>query len=203
MTSQILDFRTFPSSTTPPFEIFKSAPDLLAMYLGPQIESPENQTLVLHWASQEAYAAAATEDRSAYTSSVQVPVKHGNPSAALQAPCTEVMTAYGVEDAFLGQVVEFMAKVDGGVGKEDGYHGYAIGGETLGDIQKGPEGEKGKGVVLILGWDSKEAHVQAKGKPGRKCFATCLETLIWADILMQLSVTTYIWSGRRGRMLVW
>jgi hypothetical protein len=173
MLEEILDFRTFPSSSRPSFESLKSAPGLLAMYLGAQIEAPDTQTLVLHWASPTAYATAAdTEDKAdvaKYTFSAQVPVKKGSVAAALDAPCTEVMTAYGVEEGtFFGQCAEFMDKVDSGVGKDDGYHGYVLGGETLGDIRKGEEGEMGKGLFLVLGWDSKEAHVQAKAGPGRK-----------------------------------
>jgi len=216
MSEEILDFRTFSSTSRPAFEALKSAPGLLAMYLGAQIESPDTQVLVLHWASADAYTAAADnedeDDAAKYTFSAQVPVKRGSPAAALAAPCTEVMTGYGVEkETFMGQCTEFMAKVDAGVGMTDGYHGYALGGETLSDIQKGREGESGKGVVLLLGWDSKEAHVQAKAKPGRKSFPSLF---FWrnschqlgghdANILGQLSAKTSTWFGRLERMSIW
>jgi hypothetical protein len=172
MATQLLDIRTFPTASPPPLEPLKSAPGLQSIYQGAQLECPSTTTLVLHWSSAEAYrSGTSTTDLSHYASAAQVPVVKGVPTAALNAPCTEVMTAYGVEEGtFLKQCGLFMDRVDAGVGRDEGYHGYALGGETLGDVKKVDGGPSGKGVVLILGWDSKEAHLQAKGKPGRKLF---------------------------------
>jgi len=83
-------------------------------------------------------------------------------AAALSAPTTEVFTGFGVEPGFDSSVREFAARVtaEGPVG----YHGCAAG-PSVEDIGK-PDGEKGPAVMLVIGWDSKEAHTEAKGKPG-------------------------------------
>lgn len=83
-------------------------------------------------------------------------------AAALSAPTTEVFTGFGVEAGFDSSVREFAARVvaEGPAG----FRGCAAG-PSVEDIGKG-DGEKGPAVMLAIGWDSKEAHMEAKGNPG-------------------------------------
>jgi hypothetical protein len=128
---------------------------------------------VIHWSSRadfDAFVGSAAyipwlrEYRSLVESESTHQVCLGpNPLRALGAPCTEVVTAFGVEPQFIENCRGFAEKVDGG--RVDGYHGYGCG-EVLAEIAKGDE-EKAPAAMLIIGWDSKEAHVAAKSRPGR------------------------------------
>ncbi|KAK4171470.1 hypothetical protein QBC36DRAFT_339894 [Triangularia setosa] len=82
--------------------------------------------------------------------------------AVLKAPCTEVFTAFGAEDGFEEQVGRFVTAVKGDM--PEGYKGADYGGEVKVDGEGGGNGEKS--VRMVIGWVSKEAHVEAKGKPG-------------------------------------
>lgn len=71
------------------------------------------------------------------------------------APCTEIFTAFGAEEGFAGNVGRFVRAVDGA--PPVGYRG-AVFGESVGD---------GERIVrLAIGWESREAHLEAKGRPG-------------------------------------
>lgn len=85
-------------------------------------------------------------------------------AAALAAPTTEVFTGYGAEPGFEASVREFAARVD--AERPAGYRGCAVG--PVAEAVCGPTGggEKSLAVKLVVGWDSKEAHLEAKGKPG-------------------------------------
>ena len=95
--------------------------------------------------------------------SVATHILDADATAVLKAPTTEVFTGYGAEPGFAENVKSFAEKVD--AEKPEGYLG-AVHGEVLGDISKGPDEPKGKAVKLLIGWTSKEAHVEAKSKPG-------------------------------------
>lgn len=157
----------------------KSAPGVTALYSGRQVEDPSKAVLVVEWASPDAFSAfAASESYTPWFASLKAvaardpaPVLYkaalsaSEPAAALGAPCTEVFVAYGVEPGFAAKTAEFAA----GLSRDAvaGYHGNAYG-EITTPLAVGPDGEKGPAVTLLLGWDSKEAHLDAKGKPGRK-----------------------------------
>jgi hypothetical protein len=88
--------------------------------------------------------------------------------AVLQAPCTEIVTAYGIQDGFEKNVRDFAAKVD--AEKLAGYHGGDIA-KVAEEISKEDGGEKGPALMLVIGWDSLEAHTTAaKAKPGGEFF---------------------------------
>jgi hypothetical protein len=105
----------------------------------------------------------------------------------LDAPCTEVFTAYGTDnvEAFAGQVSAFVDKVEenpptgyfaaavglnSGVvaGEGDGEEGgqQEGGGGSGGGGGGGEEGEGDNTVRLLIGWASKESHMAAKGVEG-------------------------------------
>jgi quinol monooxygenase YgiN len=172
----VISFHTF----TPTTETWSAAldpltqnPNVKAVYWGQALEDPEKYVVATHWSSSEALEAFASSDALAGLAGVatggSVITAHvsleGSPEKALDVPCTEVLTAYGVEPAFIGQCRDFIVKLD--AGKLAGYHGYGLG-EVHQDIAKDSAGEKGPAVILIIGWDSKEAHLEAKAKPGRK-----------------------------------
>jgi len=72
----------------------------------------------------------------------------------LAAPCTEVFTAYGAESGFLDNAKRFAEAL--GAEKPNGYFGSAVG-----------EGVDGEGtVMMLLGWESVQAHGEAKGVDG-------------------------------------
>ena len=94
-------------------------------------------------------------------------------SAALDAPCTEVFTAYGAEPAFPGAVAAFAAGV--AAAPPPAYRGAAVC-DSAGEIEG-----LGRVVKLVVGWESREAHLEAKGKPGRELYllfvSPCLASL--------------------------
>ncbi|KAK4195174.1 hypothetical protein QBC40DRAFT_316912 [Triangularia verruculosa] len=126
-------------------------------FLGSKLEDPETWVLASEWSS----ASTARE----YIASVQdLEAKEISAfsldTGVLKAPCTEVFTAFGTEEGFEEQVGRFVTAVD--ENKPEGYKGADYGGEVK--VVDGEEGEKS--VRMVIGWVSKEAHVEAKGKPG-------------------------------------
>ncbi|KAK4154623.1 hypothetical protein C8A00DRAFT_42624 [Chaetomidium leptoderma] len=82
--------------------------------------------------------------------------EQGGWRSVLGAPCTEVFTAYGVEEGFVGNVGRFVSCVD--ADPPEGYRGAAVFGDGNGD------GEKV--VRMVIGWASREAHLVAKEGSG-------------------------------------
>lgn len=82
------------------------------------------------------------------------------PAVLGQAPVIEFATFFGAEPAFLANVQRFMEAV----GEPDGVLGAAFGETVEADVVKhaeqGGEVEGGKAVVLLIGWTSKEMHMQ-------------------------------------------
>jgi len=68
----------------------------------------------------------------------------------MAAPLTEVITDYGVKDAPEGAIKVFLKTLE----KSKGCLGVC-----RGDVVEGLEGKKG--VQLVVGWESTEAHVEA------------------------------------------
>ena len=100
---------------------------------------------------------------SAVADSVASHTLNADATAVLEAPTTEIFTGYGAETGFAENVKDFSEKVD--AEKPEGYLG-AVHGEVLEEISQAPDGPKGKAVKLVIGWTSKDAHIEAKGKPG-------------------------------------
>ncbi|KAJ3948103.1 uncharacterized protein N0V96_002346 [Colletotrichum fioriniae] len=167
----------------------KSVPGVNALYTGTQLEDPSKTVLVIEWASPDAFSAFASSEAympwfaslkavvSAAASSspvfYKVPLLSANqdsPSVVLRAPCTEVFVAYGVEPDFAGKTAEFAKGLAEGRASVAGYHGHAYGEIStplaVDAASGGGDGEKGPAVTLLLGWDSKQAHLDAKAKAG-------------------------------------
>ncbi|KAF4808026.1 hypothetical protein CGCSCA5_v012822 [Colletotrichum siamense] len=155
----------------------KSVPGVTSLFTGPQLEDPSRHLLVINWASPEAFSAfASSESYTPWFASLKAiaatdpapvffkaPLVPDEQEKALRAPCTEVFVAYGVEPDFIGKTAAFA----GGLSAAPiaGFHGHAYG-EVSTPLAFGAEDEKGPAVTLLLGWDSKEAHLEAKGKAG-------------------------------------
>ena len=120
---------------------------------------------------------------------VRLTSPEANLLAALNAPCTEVFTAHGAEPAYPAAVGAFADKV--AAQPPEGYRGGAVL-DSVDEVQG-----LGRVVKLVIGWDSREVHLAAKGKPGREfillsfrhvCGSCCVPFAwlpvsgIWADV---------------------
>lgn len=148
----------------------KAVPGVKSLLFGQQIEHPSNCTLITLWSSPSAQRDFTTSE--AYTSysshlrdiveghsSIKINMI-GNLQAALSAPCTEFFSAYGVDIDFCEKGMKpFAEGVDkGGV---PNYHGSAYGEfENSNPLRDHPSGPS---VAIVLGWDSKEAHLAQRG----------------------------------------
>ena len=166
-----------PSPSTPPASFHSTAepilftPGVKSIHIGQQIEHPELYTVIIRWESVAAHDAfiassASTEWHASLRALVDAPPVtnrvsfEGDVEGVLSAPVTEVFTAWGIEEDFLKKRMEpFARAID--QGKLDGYH--AIGwGAFEQEPQDGVDIIAGPASRLILGWDSKEAHLQHK-----------------------------------------
>jgi len=82
----------------------------------------------------------------------------------LLSPFLEVFTAYGTKKGYSGATSALRQDVDSTPPK--GYLGSAVG-ETLKDVDVTGGGardapEKGPAVKLLMGWESMDAHIEAK-----------------------------------------
>lgn len=141
-----------------------SAPGLTSLHYGPLAELPPSWLLVARWESVPAHNDFFASDASdAFTRalrevgediSVETAEVEGDVAAVLSAPCLEFFTAYDVEDAFLKERLPAFAK--GLLGESmEGFHGLCYG-ELEVDA-------RGDAAVMLLGWDSKEAHLAQRG----------------------------------------
>jgi heme-degrading monooxygenase HmoA len=154
-----------------------SVPGVEAVYSGPKLEDPQSTVLVIQWASNTALTTFLSSEGfkswyETYTSLIEV----DNPvhvvlgdrwQLPLDSPTTEVFTAYGAEPPFIGNMAEFYEKVASV--PMDGFHSAAYG-PTKQEIAKVKGGDKAPAVMLVVGWDSKEAHLAAKAKEGNRQF---------------------------------
>ncbi|GKT83425.1 LOW QUALITY PROTEIN: AMB domain protein [Colletotrichum tofieldiae] len=181
----------------------KSVAGVNAVYTGTQLEDPSKTVLIVEWASPAAFSDfAASESYTPWFASLKAVSAHSSPDspgvapplfykvpftadsdppAVLGAPCTEVFVAYGVDDSFVGRTAEFAKGLTEGRVSVEGFHGHAYGEiSTLLAVEGSGDGEKGPAVTLLLGWDSKQAHLDAKAKAG-------LYPSLWSAITARLA----------------
>lgn len=150
----------------------QAMPGVASSYLGEQLERPGKWTWVIRWASAAAHDAfLASPSFTNWIASFRAVVEtyifwkahvRGSLSAALNAPCTEVFSAYGTADNWLEMRMKpFATNVD--AANLAGYHGSFYGqyDVLMHDSHNPPEGNT---VSMILGWDSKEAHLAERGE---------------------------------------
>ena len=163
---------TLPSALYDHLTELKSDTSIHSIHVGQQLEHPTRWSLILTRdppAPGPSPAWAAALD--AFVESrfhVTAPAPRGDPLAALDAPCTEVFTCYDVDDGFLdanmGPFAEGVRR-----GRPPGFHGlaYAQFEQPAGGYQP-----SGPAVTILLGWDSKEAHLvernEGQGSLGKR-----------------------------------
>ncbi|KAG6040479.1 hypothetical protein E4U41_000422 [Claviceps citrina] len=149
----------------------QAMPGVASSYLGEQLERPGRWTWVIRWASAAAHDAflASPSFRNwiaSFRSIMETYIfwkahARENLSVALNAPCTEVFTAYSTSDSGLEMRMKpVAANVDAASppGHDGSFHGqYDV---LMHDSPRPPEGDM---VSMIHGWNSKEAHLAEKG----------------------------------------
>ncbi|KAF4996460.1 hypothetical protein FDECE_12433 [Fusarium decemcellulare] len=143
-----------------------------AVYFGHPLEKPGYWVLGIRWASRSAYDAfisssAATEWQASLRALlVEHPIVSptaeytGDALAALHAPITEFCTCWGAEDNFTNDNMKPFAEACDSAGLA-GFHGLAYA-EFVQTEHENPSVIPGLASRLLLGWDSKEAHLQHK-----------------------------------------
>ncbi|PNY28151.1 Uncharacterized protein TCAP_01916 [Tolypocladium capitatum] len=160
-----------PASFTDVSAQLQAVPGVEAVYLGQQMERPATWTWAVRWASAAALDAfLASPSFTGWLASFRAiadsyilseALLRGDVGAALDAPCTEVFTAYGTADGFLeSRMAPFAANVD--AGRLPGHHGSAFGQLDI-LTQHGVTAPDGNKLAIILGWDTKEAHLAQRG----------------------------------------
>jgi len=83
------------------------------------------------------------------------------------APCIEVATFYNAAPDFVGNVEKFASALK--EGKPEGYFGATYGKVLEEDVVKHKDVGQGvggaKAVVLLIGWESREVHLQFRETP--------------------------------------
>jgi len=83
------------------------------------------------------------------------------PTVVTHAPVIEFVTFFDIEPHFFENLKKFIEAID--PAKPEGYYGYSIGPvleEIVRHTDVGKEGvAKGKAAVLLVGWETKEAHL--------------------------------------------
>jgi hypothetical protein len=126
-----------------------------------KLPKAEQSTLMITVSTEWLTPDAALSYRSSQLASSLAPGEHTLAftapgwAAVLDAPCTEVFTGFGAEEGFAANVESFVSSVD--ANPPEAYRGAASG-ESLGGSEKV--------VRMVIGWTSREAHLEAKEKPG-------------------------------------
>ncbi|KAF7557864.1 hypothetical protein G7046_g5952 [Stylonectria norvegica] len=169
--SLLTDPSTPPSSVTEVASTIKAVPGVAALHLGQHIEKPELFVAVIRWESEAAHEAyhssAVSTDVHAQLKAlidavplVQRVAFEGDVDSVLAAPVLEICTAWGADDDFFtARGKPFSLATD--AAKLAGYHGIAYG-----EFEQAATDDAavipGKATRLILGWDTKAAHMQHK-----------------------------------------
>jgi len=192
-------------------------PGVEGVYFGPTSEStaPGTHVLAVHWPGYDAAVAFTTDPAAAtwhsryaevvVTSRRAHAVLAANISRVLSAPCTEIFTGFGAAPGFLDNVRTFSVNVD--AADLEGYHGSAVG-EVVEPLAIGSEGEPGQAVMLVIGWDSMEKHLEEKAKPGNRksrrpcgCSHAIHCTVVLSDSVIE-AIIANIGLLREGRTAV-
>jgi hypothetical protein len=78
------------------------------------------------------------------------------PTVLSSSPCVEFATFYGVDDKFMSRTEKFLASI--GSVDVDGYLENTFG-PVIEEIAKDDGSGKGKAIVVLIGWESKEKHM--------------------------------------------
>ncbi|KAL2132626.1 hypothetical protein VTI74DRAFT_3565 [Chaetomium olivicolor] len=151
-----------PSATA--VEEIKKQDGFQRAFFGLKMEDPETAILATEWSSREEalgyHRSSSSPDAKETLAFVPAAAREAW-DAAFQAPCTEVFTGFGAEEGFVANVGQFVRGVEGN--RPEGFWGAAWGGSVALDEKGEYDGDV---VRMVIGWTSKEAHLEAKGKPG-------------------------------------
>ncbi|KAF7545397.1 hypothetical protein G7Z17_g9213 [Cylindrodendrum hubeiense] len=150
----------------------KAVPGVTTLYLGQPIEKPGTWVLGTRWESRDKYEAfiassASTDFHAALRALLdQSPII--NPIAdythdvdgALNAPCTEFCTCWGVDESFHEERMHPFADPLDAAGLK-GFYGMARG-TFVQPAHEDPSVIPGIASRILLGWDSKEVHMSYK-----------------------------------------
>ncbi|KAG4426563.1 hypothetical protein IFR04_000445 [Cadophora malorum] len=135
---------------------------------GRAVESPDVLMWFIDWDSKESHIKFAQspayepfkENLSALMTAVHfhhVAFSPFPPKIVTRAPVIEFATFLDTKPHFLSNVEKFMK----GIGTPDECYGSAWGDSVETDVGKHSDGSvKGKATVLLIGWESKEAHMR-------------------------------------------
>ncbi|KAJ4326570.1 hypothetical protein N0V84_003000 [Fusarium piperis] len=150
----------------------KAVPGVESVHLGHPLEKPDHWVLGVRWASRSAHDAfisssAATEWHASLRALLaEHPIVSpaaeytGDVGAALAAPITEFCTCWGADESFTENNMKPFAEACD-AGGLSGFHGLAYG-QFVQAEHENPSVIPGLASRLLLGWDSKEAHLQHK-----------------------------------------
>ncbi|KAK4190532.1 hypothetical protein QBC35DRAFT_71309 [Podospora australis] len=171
MASPIIIFQTVGSNapSTPFLGDIKDKTGVLRIFFGQKIEDPTSGVLVTEWSSQSGARAYISSELARNLQAKETLAYVLNAADIFTAaPCTEVFTAFGAEEGFGsadGNVGRFVSGLEE-TGKPEGYFGAAFGEEVAlvggGGETGGEENTGRRSVRLVIGWESKDAHVKAK-----------------------------------------
>ncbi|RCI15610.1 hypothetical protein L249_3432 [Ophiocordyceps polyrhachis-furcata BCC 54312] len=173
-------------------------PGVVALHHGGVQERPSDWMLAVRWRSPahlDGFLASA--ERTAWLARLHAVSKRdvirrlslaGRPVDALSAPCTEVFFALGTDGDFVhGRLKPFVEALEAEA--MHGFHASAWGPLELvachGDEQQPPSSDASAAAAMLIGWDSKEAHLAHRGdgkaidrhiqivRDGRKAVEVC------------------------------
>ncbi|KAH6691648.1 hypothetical protein F5X68DRAFT_202318 [Plectosphaerella plurivora] len=156
----------------------ESLDGVTAVYHGTRLEDPTLHLIIISWTSHDAFTEfAASEAYTPWLANLKTfaakPTFYQahldpSPTQALDAPCTEIMVAYGIEKPEFTQNLKLFSDrmTEGGkAGALKGWHSSTQG-EVTTKIARDPDGTPADAALLLIGWDSKAAHEAAKAAPG-------------------------------------
>ncbi|KAK4242359.1 hypothetical protein C8A03DRAFT_11478 [Achaetomium macrosporum] len=140
-------------------EEIKKQDGLQRVFFGSKMEDVNRGILCTEWSSREAALNYRSSGLASSLAAKEEPLAFIAPGwgTVFEQPCTEVFTGFGALEGFAGNVGRFVQKMK--ENPPEGYRGVAFG-ESV-----GLEGEE-KAVRMVIGWTSREAHLEAKEKPG-------------------------------------
>jgi heme-degrading monooxygenase HmoA len=145
---------SLPEAWTDRIAELKKQAGCLRVFFGRMIEDSSKGLICALWDSPSSASAVISQDKPESVGFGLTPTAaDSDPYSWIEGPCTEIATANGLESGFLDNMQLFLAKID--ADKAKGYLGSACGKTLDGDMAR-----------LVIGWESREAHLEAKSIPG-------------------------------------
>lgn len=150
----------------------QAVPGARASYLGYQLEDARKWVWVVRWATGAALDAfLASPSYARWLNSLRAVADtyassrsflHGSIAASLNSPCTEIVSAWDADPGFLQDRLRPFAKTFEKEPRIPGYHALSYG-QWLPVVYDGVAPPEGHSAGMLIGWDSKEAHLAQRG----------------------------------------